>query len=127
MQCNLSDSGASIDSGSSITETQQQQKMPDLSETKLVQRKNNSMSAVVVPVSTGSSGDEFPHEDIEDKPLDSVEEEVRTLLFLTLCLAFRTKFTILYHLPDNPSILPIHEVVVLSKLHNFGATKVTFL
>ena len=79
MQCNLSDSGASIDSGSSITETQQQQKMPDLSETKLVQRKNNSMSAVVVPVSTGSSGDEFPHEDIEDKPLDSVEEEVRII------------------------------------------------
>ena len=78
MQCNLSDSGASIDSGSSITETQQQQKMPDLSETKLVQRKNNSMSAVVVPVSTGSSGNDSPHEDlIEDKPLDSVGEEVR--------------------------------------------------
>ena len=84
LQCNLSDSGASIDSGSSITETQQQQKMPDLSETKLVQRKNNSMSAVVVPVSTGSSGDEFPHEDIEDKPLDSVDEEVRTISFLRL-------------------------------------------
>ena len=63
------------DSGSSITE---QQKMPDLSEqTKLVQRKNNSMSAVVVPVSTSSSGDEGGlHEDMEDKPLDSAGEEV---------------------------------------------------
>ena len=78
MQCNLTDSGASIDSGSSITETHHQQKMPDLSETKLVQRKNNSMSAVVVPVSTGSSENDSPHEDlIEDKPLDSVGEEVR--------------------------------------------------
>ena len=52
--------------------------MPDLSEqTKLVQRKNNSMSAVVVPVSTSSSGDEGGlHEDMEDKPLDSAGEEV---------------------------------------------------
>ena len=67
------------DSGSSITE---QQKMPDLSEqTKLVQRKNNSMSAVVVPVSTSSSGDEGGlHEDMEDKPLDSAGEEVSSAL-----------------------------------------------
>ena len=58
------------DSGSSsITE----QKMPDLSETKLV-RKNNSMSAV--PAHSSSSGDEGPHEDMEDKPLDSAGEEV---------------------------------------------------
>ena len=68
------------DSGSSITE---QQKMPDLSEqTKLVQRKNNSMSAVVVPVSTSSSGDEGGlHEDMEDKPLDSAGEEVSSTTF----------------------------------------------
>ena len=74
------------DSGSSITE---QQKMPDLSEqTKLVQRKNNSMSAVVVPVSTSSSGDEGGlHEDMEDKPLDSAGEEV-SLTFIR----YRTKY-----------------------------------
>ena len=88
-QENLSESGDSTDSGSSITETQQQQKMPDLSETKLVQRKNNSMSAVVVPVSTGSSGDEGPHEDIEDKPLDSVGAEVRYFFFLFLRLEIK--------------------------------------
>ena len=59
------------DSGSSsITE----QKMPDLSENTKLVRKNNSMSAV--PAHSNSSGDEGPHEDIEDKPLDSAGEEV---------------------------------------------------
>ena len=78
------------DSGPSITE---QQKMPDLSEpTKLVQRKNNSMSAVVVPVSTGSSGDEGLQEDIEDKPHDSVEE-VSLLFDLIYCKKYTQFFS----------------------------------
>lgn len=74
------------DSGSSITE---QQKMPDLSEqTKLVQRKNNSMSAVVVPVSMSSSGDEGGlHEDMEDKPLDSAGEEVSHPVPILYCIS----------------------------------------
>ena len=39
------------------------------------------MSAVVVPVSTSSSGDEGGlHEDMEDKPLDSAGEEVSPAL-----------------------------------------------
>ena len=63
--------------------------MPDLSEqTKLVQRKNNSMSAVVVPVSMSSSGDEGGlHEDMEDKPLDSAGEEVSHPAPILYCIS----------------------------------------
>lgn len=72
------DSASSIDANSGKTA------MPDLSETKLRKnRKASPASSVTMAASQHSSGDEGPHELLEDKlqAVDSAGEEVSSQLF----------------------------------------------